>query len=220
MVARLRWLRLDILDSVSWAPHEDTLREDRQCQDARMKTGLQAFRHAPPVAQGVCYGRLDVPVQLSSDEAANQIAGHVVVPPVRLWTSPSLRCRAPAARLADRWAIELAVDPRLWELDFGAWEGMSWSHLAGDPEVEAWARDWKHRAPPMGESLNALETRVRSWWSERQDGGSELLVGHAGVIRALHVLLCSISWDEAMAAPVPYLAPILWCDGECTRPPD
>lgn len=182
-----------------------------------MKFDLQVFRHAPPVAPGVCYGRLDVPVKLSPDEAAHRIASQVDVPPARIWTSPSPRCRAPAAQLADRWAVELVVDPRLWELDFGAWEGMPWSDLAGDPEFEAWARDWKHRSPPGGESLNALETRVQSWTSELQAGGPALLVGHAGVIRTLRVIMSDVSWDEAMTEPVPHLALVPWGKATSTR---
>ncbi len=172
-----------------------------------MNGHLQVFRHAPPVVQGLCYGRLDVPVKIPADEAADHIARQVNVPPSRIWTSPSLRCREPATRLADRWAIDLVVDARLWELDFGAWEGTPWSDLAGDPAFEAWAQDWKHRAPPQGESLTSLETRVRSWWTATQRDGPALLLGHAGVIRALRVHLGRMTWDQAMASPVPYLSP-------------
>lgn len=169
---------------------------------------LLVFRHAAPTTQGICYGQLDVPVQVSPAEAATQIERQVASPtPTRIWTSPSERCRTPATILAERWGALLIVDPHLLELSFGAWEGLPWSDLAKEPEFEQWARDWKHQAPPQGEALPQLEARVRSWWSMAKPQGPGLLVGHAGIIRALRVQLKGMTWDEAMAEPVPYLKP-------------
>ena len=49
-----------------------------------------------------------------------------------------------------------------------------------------------------------LLQRVRAWWKELS-ANDNLLVAHAGVIRALHVLVYGASWVDAMGMPIPHL---------------
>lgn len=172
-----------------------------------MRDLLLAFRHAPAAESGRCYGRLDVEVHPPSEEAARRLEAQVHFQPSTVFTSPSARCRAPASLLARRWGAALDVDDRLYELDFGAWEGVPWAELHGKAAFEAWARDWKTGSPPGGEPLSLLEARVLSWWAEAKSCGPAVLVGHAGVLRALLVQRRGLSWEEAMALEVPHLGP-------------
>lgn len=182
---------------------------------------LTAVRHAPPVTAGICYGRLDIQVAESPVKARGIVQARLAqMKPVDWaeegseWTvhsSPSPRCRTLAEELAASVGAQLTIDRRLLELNFGVWEGVRWSDLAGDPAFEAWAADWTRLAPPQGESLPELETRVRSWWQQTtstEASQRRLLVGHAGVIRALRVHLEGRPWNEVMAEPVPYLEPL------------
>lgn len=128
----------------------------------------------------------------------------------RVWSSPSLRCAEPARQLARHLDGALTVDPRLYELDFGDWEGQSWNDIARqDAEHwDRWCHDWKQVAPPHGERLDELEDRVDRWRREVSIAASTetpLLIGHAGVIRALTVQTTTTSWDEVMRRPIPYL---------------
>lgn len=164
---------------------------------------LRCVRHAAVDAAGVCYGRLEVQPLVAPAEASARIdaSGFDVV-----WSSPSTRCADVARALIERESqrLELRVDPRLYELDFGDWEGLRWDAI---PEVprEAWMGDWKRAAPPNGEALPALEGRVRDWHDALEVGRRHLLVAHAGVVRALWVIREGLTWDDAMSRPVPHL---------------
>ncbi|WP_437777218.1 histidine phosphatase family protein [Sorangium sp. So ce1097] len=131
--------------------------------------GLVAFRHAPVPLSGVCYGRLDVAAELTAEAAAAAIERALVdlrVRPRAVWSSPLSRCAAPAAALAARLGAPHAVDERLLEIAYGAWEGRAWSDIERDDPIAyaAWLRDWERVGPPGGESAIEVEARVRSFW--------------------------------------------------------
>lgn len=171
---------------------------------------LVTFRHAKPSATGICYGRRDVETELSPEEAAQRV---VLPPPLErvdlVWSSPSLRCHAPASSWASAHSIPHRVDDRLLELSFGHWEGRAWSEIhATYPEtLRRWGERWQEEAPPGGETLAELEARVEGWMRAIDPGKRHLLIGHAGVIRALSVLTSSRDWAAEMATPVPHLEP-------------
>ncbi|WP_437672762.1 histidine phosphatase family protein [Sorangium sp. So ce131] len=183
--------------------------------------GLVAFRHAPVPLAGVCYGRLDVAAELSPAGAADVIEraledlGHR---PGVVWSSPLSRCALPAAELAARLGVPHAVDDRLLEIAYGAWEGRAWSDIERDDPMAyaAWLDGWERIGPPGGESAIEVEARVRSFWralastsgarGPASAASPHLLVAHAGVLRALRVVACAVPWHEAMSAPAPHLA--------------
>ncbi|WP_437620473.1 histidine phosphatase family protein [Sorangium sp. So ce1151] len=185
--------------------------------------GLIAFRHAPVPLAGVCYGRLDVAAELSAEAVATTIEralGDLGLRPRAIWSSPLSRCAGPAAELAARLGVPHAVDERLLEIAYGAWEGRAWSDIERDDPIAyaAWLDGWERAGPPGGESALEVEARVRSFWralgvTPGAPGGAvdpvgarpHLLVAHAGVLRALRVVACGASWIEAMSAPAPHL---------------
>ncbi|WP_437722329.1 histidine phosphatase family protein [Sorangium sp. So ce861] len=192
---------------------------------------LIAFRHAPVALSGVCYGRLDVAAELAPGDAAAAIEralGDLDLRPGVVFSSPLSRCALPAAELAARLGVPHAIDARLVEIAYGAWEGRAWSEIErGDPDAyAAWLDGWERVGPPGGESAMEVEARVRSFWQALgatlgasgacgapRDGVAHagarphLLVAHAGVMRALRVVACGATWPEAMSAPAPHLAP-------------
>src|SRR4051794_40094106 len=72
----------------------------------------------------------------------------------RVLTSPLFRAREPAEILAPGMPIE--ADPRLKEMDYGAWEGLTYTQL--DERDSALRREWElapdRLACPGGESGN------------------------------------------------------------------
>ncbi|AGP40272.1 histidine phosphatase family protein [Sorangium cellulosum] len=180
---------------------------------------LIAFRHAPVALSGVCYGRLDVAAALAPGDAAAAIERalrDLDLRPGVVFSSPLSRCAHPAAELAARLGVPHAIDARLVEIAYGAWEGRAWSEIErGDPEAyAAWLDGWERVGPPGGESAIEVEARVRSFWralppacGPASGASPHLLVAHAGVLRALRVVACGASWIEAMSAPAPHLAP-------------
>lgn len=151
-----------------------------------------AWRHpAAAGAAGRCIGRTDLPVDgRRAKRLAHRIercvAQHGLVRVV--WTSPLARCAAVGRALRRRGFVH-HIDPRLAELDFGAWDGRPWAGIA-HAEVAAWEADLARHAPGGGESLVQLVARARTFVAERRaemTTGPLLVVAHAGWIRALQL---------------------------------
>ncbi|MBS0508918.1 MAG: histidine phosphatase family protein [Proteobacteria bacterium] len=155
---------------------------------------LWLVRHARPlVAPGLCYGRLDMPADASASRAAAAALARALPPRVaRAWHSPLQRCELLALDLqALRPDLASRAEPRIAEMDFGAWEGRAWSAIAR-AEIDAWAADLAGHAPGGGEPLVAMLARVdmalRHAASCAQ-GGDVLWITHAGVARCVQWLL-------------------------------
>jgi len=145
---------------------------------------LILLRHTrPAAAEGLCYGRTDLPLAKCFTEAAATLARDL--PPFRrILTSPLLRCRLLARTLATARAVPLSVDPRLVEMDFGTWEGRRWSELPR-AELDVWAADLLDACPHGGERVAELAERTAHALTEARQGPvPALLVTHAGVIKA------------------------------------
>lgn len=145
--------------------------------------GLILIRHTrPDVPSGLCYGRTDVALaDTFAEEAARVLAA---LPEIRvLVTSPLQRCMALAQYIAAAKELPLAVDERLMEMDFGAWQGRHWSDLPMS-DLDAWSDDFLHARPHGGESVAMFTSRVGAAlaaWSSRQEPVA--VVTHAGVIK-------------------------------------
>ena len=79
-----------------------------------------------------------------------------------LVSSPLGRARETAAPVAAALGLDVAVEERFTETDFGEWEGLTFGEAAErDPEVHrAWLGD-SAVAPPGGESFDAVAARIR-----------------------------------------------------------
>ncbi len=138
---------------------------------------LILIRHGPTDRPGYLCGRTDVGLA----EVSRMPTGAALRAVTRIWVSPAKRARATAEGL---WpGLSLREDARLWEQDFGAWEGVAFSEVpdVGDLSGEALA----DMTPPEGESFRDVVTRVRPAFAEAAVvGGPLAIVAHAGVIRA------------------------------------
>lgn len=144
-------------------------------------TELWLIRHPRPrVAADVCYGQLDL--EVAAEERAAAAARLPSLPAAaRLRSSPARRC----LDLARCWQPAPAIDPRLQERAFGAWEGRTWDDI-GRAAVDAWAADPWDYAPPGGESTRAFVERVHAALDEELAlGGVAVWVSHQGVARAV-----------------------------------
>ncbi len=139
------------------------------------------------------YGQTDVPADMTHHDAASPaIVGlQQAVGDVDLWiTSPAQRCRTTAQRLAS--GENLQEDPRLWEQNFGAWEGFPLANLPDLGPLSA--AELADHAPPGGESFRDVCARVtsalhdihdRAHHRARENDISRIaIVTHAGVVRA------------------------------------
>ena len=114
----------------------------------------------------------------------------------RIIASTLVRCADFGRALSQRLDLPLSLDPRLVELDFGAWEGRSAADLMVS-DAEALGRFWADpvtHSPPGGEPLPAFQARVLAAWQDLTtqaltNGERLLVISHGGVIR---VILCAV----------------------------
>ena len=143
---------------------------------------LTLLRHTRPEGgAGVCYGLTDLPPGPEWRREARRL--HAQLPPFAcIASSPLSRCRLLAEALALARALPLTIDPRLSEIDFGAWEGLRWDDIPRD-QIDAWAADLMGARPHGGESVAMLAARVAPALGDWGPKGA-LLVTHMGPIRA------------------------------------
>ncbi len=142
------------------------------------------MRHLrPAVAEGICYGVTDLDLAEGHEAALEGLLERL--PAITaIATSPLRRCRILAEAIAARHGVTARADPRLMEMDFGAWEGLAWNEIPR-AELDAWAADFWNARAHGGESVAQLQARTRAALAEyRAAPGHHLLVTHAGVIKA------------------------------------
>jgi alpha-ribazole phosphatase len=97
-----------------------------------------------------------------------------------------------AETIATRHGLPVCTDPRLREIAFGRWEGLTYAEIEAryPTELGRWVMDPASCPPPGGEALDRLQVRVASWLGELAQGHSHqavLVVAHGG---SLQMLLC------------------------------
>jgi len=144
---------------------------------------LILIRHAAAATGGRLCGRTDVGLADGSDAAFAALSA-VLPSNAQVRVSPARRCRETLSNVLP--AVEAVQDGRLWEQDFGDWEGVLASEIpdAGDMDRAALAEF----SAPGGESFAALFARVRPALIEAAEqaavAGPVVIVAHAGTVRA------------------------------------
>jgi broad specificity phosphatase PhoE len=113
------------------------------------------------------------------DAVANALAD---VPVVAVRTSPLQRAMQTGEAIAQHHGIEPQVDERLVELDYGSWDGRSFTDLPPE-DVARWREDPTF-APPGGESLTDVADRVAGFCAELLGDEIVVAVSHVSPIKA------------------------------------
>ena len=145
----------------------------------RLDATLVLVRHGQStwVAEGRFQGRADVPLSPLGERQADLVAGRLgrasappalpvpATPPTACWHSPLRRATATAEHIARRQEPQLAriPDPRLAEIDQGAWQGLTREEVKRrDPQIlRGWRGEPAKTHAPGGESLADVAARVR-----------------------------------------------------------
>ena len=138
---------------------------------------LAIIRHAPALTGGRLTGRRDVAATLD-DTAALAWVAEAVGDVDTVVSSPARRCcQTPEAVFPGR---AFTTDPRLWEQDFGAHEGLKPSEI---PDVGVLDRaTLAALRAPEGESFADVVARVTP--ALEALSGKVAVVAHAGTVRA------------------------------------
>ena len=135
-------------------------------------------------AAGLLQGRIDNPLDEVGRLQAEQVAASIG--PVDRVISSSLRR---AVQTAAMFGVPATIDDRWIELDYGELDGRP----LGDVPAEMWVA-WRSDplfAPPGGETMWAMDTRVRAAAADALDAarhGTVVVVSHVSPIKA------AISW--------------------------
>lgn len=108
-----------------------------------------------------------------------------------IYCSDLKRAAETASAIATHHELTLTTDPRLRELSFGEWEGLTHDQIQeGDGErYRRWQEDWTNRGPPGGEHLSDLAARISAFCEDLPTDQNVLIVAHGGSLR---VLLCEL----------------------------
>jgi alpha-ribazole phosphatase/probable phosphoglycerate mutase len=185
-------------------------------------TLIDLIRHGEPEGGKRYRGQIDDPLSETGWQQMWDAVGEQA-PWQQIVTSPLSRCYAFATALAERHALPLAVDARLMEIGFGAWEGRTAEQLrAEDPEqIARFYHDPIHARPAGAEPLEAFRARVAEGFhalSNTYAGQRVLVVCHAGVMRAVVAQVLNAPLEAIYRIDVAYAAITrIRLDGE--RPP-
>lgn len=158
---------------------------------------LLIIRHGETAwnASGRFQGQTDTPLNAVGHAQAAAVAARLASEEIHAVYSSDL-CRAydTAVALAAPHHLPIHADPRLRELNFGEWQGLTYAEISSQ-QAEAlayWNEDRVHRSPPGGESLNEVAGRLASLLDEIRRGDDDVdrtvaLVSHGGTAR---LILC------------------------------
>lgn len=169
------------------AAQKTTRREDRGVKrQAVLELWLVCHGETPWTSEGRALGQSDPPLSEFGVQQAEALArrlAHVRFDAV--YASDLARARY-TARLALP-AAEVRPEPRLRDLNFGAWEGKAWAALTGDDRraLERFRADPYRERAPGGESYEDVRERVTAWLTELPTSGRVAAFTHGGAVRAL-----------------------------------
>ena len=143
-----------------------------------------------------------------ANEIGAALAAHLgPAPDLTLWASPTGRALQTLAIAAEHLGLDwhrARTDPRLNEMDMGAWSGRNYAEI--DAETGGFV-DRKAglftRCPPGGEWYDAIARRLRLWLDDMSaEPGDRLIVMHGISSRVLRGVLTGAPDRPLCGAPV------------------
>ena len=152
------------------------------------------------------YGRTDVGLANTfleeKDTALSKLPSEIDA----VYSSPSTRC----TQLASYISKDHLTDARLYEVNFGQWEGKTWDSVDKET-LDPWMQDFVNVCPPAGESMIQMQDRVMHFWKEllQCSYAKAALVTHGGVIRIILATIQGIPLKESFDIKVKFSDVIL-----------
>jgi probable phosphoglycerate mutase len=166
-----------------------------------MRTIFHLIRHAAHDRIGtVLVGRLNgVHLSLAGRAEAKELARAFAREEISaVISSPRERAQETAEPIAQELGLTMRISNALDEVNFGGWQGQSFSGLAGDQGWQRWNTFRSMTRPPRGEMIAEVQSRMMGEMLHlhaTDPGGEFILVSHAEPIRASLLLVLGLSAD-------------------------
>jgi probable phosphoglycerate mutase len=188
---------------------------------------LHFARHGETIAnvEHRFQGRNDTPLTDRGREQAHTIAAILSDslagnPTPRFVASPLPRTRTMMEIVLDALHLPRVydTDPRLMEIDLGAWSGLTDAEACAlDPEM--WERrihdKWNVRVPGGGENYAMVAERLTAW--AKEVNRDTVAISHGAATRILRGLFLGLGWKEMSDLDEPQDCVFRYRDGTLTR---
>lgn len=186
---------------------------------------LYLIRHPETIApKGTCYGRTDFPLKYPVKDTADSTFPHLPALFDLFLSSPAPRALKLSSALLTKYNrtqvehSEIPTDERLWEMNFGDWDGKLWEEIPRK-ETIPWMKDFVNAKTPGGEAFTDLILRMDSFINDWKEGGNLrnhwektnnkslnalIVVCHSGPIRAALCKQYGTPYEEAFKSPVDF----------------
>jgi len=169
---------------------------------------LFIIRHGETVAniENRYIGHTDSPLTTLGQRQAEELAERLLIQnPELIFHSDLPRAISTAMPLISRVCVPVFSDSRLRELSFGQIEGLNYTQAmeAYTKDMQEWYNDYEHKAPPGGETLTAMRSRVYAFLSDLavMSFQSAALFTHGGVCKLLAAHATGQQFDEVLSYP-------------------
>ncbi len=169
---------------------------------------ITLIRHTPvDVPKGTCYGISDVMPVADISEYVARLKAQLNIGNKIIYSSPLKRCTILAKEVI---GDDFKTDNRLAELNFGDWEGDTWSNIFNNrSESAAWFNDFVRITVPGGESYMQQYKRVTAFIHDIIKPDNDYIIfAHAGTIRAFLAYYRYIPLKDVFSVDVDYATPI------------
>ena len=142
-------------------------------------------------------GQSDIPLNETGKKQALALADRLADQPFDIVYSSDLQRAFETANIIAHTS-NYKPDPRLREVNFGNWEGLTYDEIKEKhPDtLSAWENNIYKNSPPNGETLEQLSVRVQSMLDEfyaNHIDQTVLIVAHGGVLQTLICLALNLN---------------------------
>lgn len=143
--------------------------------------------------RGCIQGRTDTKLNETGREQAVELAQEIMrrdIKPVAIYCGDLKRAIETGMIVGEAFGLKPEVVPGLEEMDFGRWEGLSWSGVPVlyPEEYREWKENRRYTRTPQGESYQDVLDRILPalrMLSERHKDSTALIINHSANIRTI-----------------------------------
>jgi broad specificity phosphatase PhoE len=166
---------------------------------------LLLIRHAETDMAGTFCGHSDPELNARGRAQVGKLINRLRMDQIGLvYTSDLRRAHATGMAIAEAFGVDCHVRRALREINFGQWEGITWSEIERRDNAYAhrWIEEYPSLPTPGGESFQDFERRVLDevkvlTLKAEAAGCAIAVVTHAGVLRTVLCALQGCSEDNA-----------------------